>query len=145
MFSQHQVNHGGVQKLPEQVSLYKSHTTEEPSSEVVLTLLPLPPSPVFVCSSRLPICTSSFFGGQKNSKKTKSSQIFSATQRDRGGIGAHIHPGKWFVSVRVRTEDPVQPLLYLSISKPYQLSSTDPHVINSWLIARWSYQQLVDK
>ncbi len=30
LFSPHQVNHGGVQKPPEQVSLYKSHTTEEP-------------------------------------------------------------------------------------------------------------------
>jgi hypothetical protein len=36
------------------------------------------------------------------------------------------HPGKWIVCVCVRTEDSVQPLLYLSISKPYQLSSTDP-------------------
>ncbi len=30
LFSPHQVNHGGVQKPPAQVSLYKSHTTEEP-------------------------------------------------------------------------------------------------------------------
>ncbi len=30
MFSPHQVNHGGVQKVPAQVSLYTSHTTEEP-------------------------------------------------------------------------------------------------------------------
>ena len=30
LFSPHQVNHGGVQKSPTQVSLYKSHTTEEP-------------------------------------------------------------------------------------------------------------------
>jgi hypothetical protein len=30
LFSTHQVNHGGVQKAPAQVSLYKSHTTEEP-------------------------------------------------------------------------------------------------------------------
>ena len=30
LFSPHQVNHGGVQKAPAQVSLYKSHTTEEP-------------------------------------------------------------------------------------------------------------------
>jgi hypothetical protein len=29
LFSPHQVNHGGVQKAPAQVSLYKSHTTEE--------------------------------------------------------------------------------------------------------------------
>jgi hypothetical protein len=28
----------------------------------------------------------------------------------------------------VRTEHPVQPFLYLSIFKPYQLSSTDPPV-----------------
>jgi hypothetical protein len=38
------------------------------------------------------------------------------------------YPGKWIVSVRVKTEHPVQPLLYLSISKPYQISSTDPPV-----------------
>ncbi len=30
LFSPHQVNHGGVQKAPTQVSLYKSHMTEEP-------------------------------------------------------------------------------------------------------------------
>ena len=30
LLSPHQVNHGGVQKPPTQVSLYKSHTTEEP-------------------------------------------------------------------------------------------------------------------
>jgi hypothetical protein len=30
LFRPHQVNHGGVQKSPTQVSLYKSHTTEEP-------------------------------------------------------------------------------------------------------------------
>jgi hypothetical protein len=29
LLSPHQVNHGGVQKPPPQVSLYKSHTTEE--------------------------------------------------------------------------------------------------------------------
>jgi hypothetical protein len=29
LFNPHQVNHGGVQKPPVQVSLYKSHTTEE--------------------------------------------------------------------------------------------------------------------
>ena len=72
--------------------------------------------------------------------------VGTAPYRTRQGGNRSTHyPGKWFVSVRVRTEDPVQPLLYLSISKPYQLSSTDPRAINSWLIARWSYQQLVDK
>jgi hypothetical protein len=35
------------------------------------------------------------------------------------------YPGKLLVSVSVRTEERVQPLLYLSISKSYQLSSTD--------------------
>jgi hypothetical protein len=30
----HQVNHGGVQKPPPEVSLYKSHTTEEPLRRV---------------------------------------------------------------------------------------------------------------
>ncbi len=30
LFTPHQVNHGGVQKDPVQISLYKSHTTEEP-------------------------------------------------------------------------------------------------------------------
>ncbi len=29
LFSPYQVNHGGVQKAPTQVSLYQSHTTEE--------------------------------------------------------------------------------------------------------------------
>ncbi len=45
-----------------------------------------------------------------------------------GGNRSTHYPGKWIVSVRVRTEHPVQPLLYLSISKPYQLSSSDPPV-----------------
>jgi hypothetical protein len=57
---------------------------------------------------------------KKNSRKTRCSQILSVTQRDRDRIGVLIHPGKRFVSVRVRTDDPVQPLLYLSISKPCQ-------------------------
>ena len=30
LFNPHQVNHGGVRKPPVQVSLYNSHTTEEP-------------------------------------------------------------------------------------------------------------------
>jgi len=98
------------------------------SSETVLPHLPLPPSPVFVFSSLFPI-----FG--------------------RGGNRSTHYPGKWVVSVCPRTDHPVQPLLYLSISKPYQLSSiisrpsncqqlcyklvdiTDG-LINSWLIQR---------
>jgi hypothetical protein len=43
----------------------------------------------------------------------------------KGNRNTH-YPGTWIVTVRVRTDHPVQPLLYLSISKPYQLSSTDP-------------------
>ena len=64
-------------------------------------------------------------------EKQKSSPIFFSIvfiHRDRGGNRSTHYPGKWIVSVRVRTEHPVQPLLYLSISKPYQLSSTDPPV-----------------
>ncbi len=30
LFRPHQVNHGGVQQTPSEVSMYKSHTTEEP-------------------------------------------------------------------------------------------------------------------
>ncbi len=37
------------------------------------------------------------------------------THRDRGGNRSTHYPGNWIVSVRVRTEHPVQPLLYLSI------------------------------
>ncbi len=48
------------------------------------------------------------------------------THRDRGDHRNTHYPGKWIVSFRVRTDHPVQPLLYLSISKRYQLSSTDP-------------------
>ena len=62
-------------------------------------------------------------------RKTKSSQIFTikkfqknkkypnfhgVTHRDRGGIGTHIIQ-EWIVSVSVRTEERVQPLLHLSI------------------------------
>jgi hypothetical protein len=32
----------------------------------------------------------------------------------------------------------------LSISKPYQLSSTDPRAVNSWLISKNPYQQSID-
>ena len=169
LFSPHQVNHGGVQKPPAQVSLYKSHTTEEPlrrhrsdrycqvlsshsfvlhyinkvlsgvlslrlldssnglsllritpdfppvefslthfpptdldfsltdfppaSSEVVLTFLSLPPSPVFVFPARLPITRAvpSLLGLKKKFKKNKKeSNLHSVTHRDRGGIGTHI-------------------------------------------------------
>jgi hypothetical protein len=94
------------------------------SSEVVLLLLPLSPSPVFVFSFLFFILHKEW---KKNSKKKiKSSQILG--NRDRGGNRSTHYPGKWIVSVRVRTDHPVQPLLYLSISKPYQLSSTDPPV-----------------
>ncbi len=87
-----------------------------------------------------------FLGGfKKISRKTKTSKIFSVTQRDTGGIGALIHAGTCFVSARVRTEDPVETLLYLSISKPYQLSSTDPPLSTVGWYHGWSYQQLVDK
>jgi hypothetical protein len=60
-----------------------------------------------------------------NSVAIKVSKNFqSVTPPDRGERGAH-YPGKWIVCVSVRTEYSVQPLLYLSISKPHQLSSTD--------------------
>ncbi len=66
------------------------------------------------------------------SEKQKSNQIFCVTlihyDRDRGGNRSTHYPGNWIVSVCVRTEHPVQPLLCLSISKRYQLSSTDPPV-----------------
>ena len=93
-------------------------------------------------------------------EKQKSSQIFIVWHTMTGGvIGAPIIR-EVDCSVCVRTEGPVQPILYLSFSKPYQLSSKDPRVINSWLISRmvynvyyesrkrelkWSYQQLIDK
>ncbi len=120
MFSPHQVNHGGVQKAPAQVSLYKSHTTEEPlrtlrsgrycqvlsihsgqdfapvelspthcphtdvdvslkdfppaSSEAVLPLFPLSPSPVFDFSFLFFILHE---GGKKNFQKNKEVVKFS--------------------------------------------------------------------
>ena len=62
---------------------------------------------------------------------------FPPASSPRGGNRSTHYPRKWIVSVRrVRTEHPVQPLLYLSISKPYQLSSTDPRAINGELISR---------
>ena len=67
------------------------------------------------------------------SRKTKSSQIFIVTHRDRGGIGTH-YPGKWFVSVRVRTEERVQPLQ--SICQFPNLIKYHPQTL--------LYQQLVD-
>jgi hypothetical protein len=70
-----------------------------------------------------------------------------------GGNSNTHYPGKWLVSVRVRTEERVQPLLYLSISKSYQLSSTDSPLstvdntgdglINSWLINQNPCQQSI--
>ena len=41
------------------------------------------------------------------------------------------YAGKWFDFLCVRTEERVQPLLYLWISKSYQLSSTDSHLTTS--------------
>ena len=68
-------------------------------------------SPVFGFLVHLPITRTRFWGLEKKFKKTKSSQIFIVTHRDRGGFGTH-YPGKWFVSVRVRTEERVQSLLH---------------------------------
>jgi hypothetical protein len=55
------------------------------------------------------------------------SRVISLMTREILNRSTH-YPGNWIVSVSVRTEYPVQPFLYLSISKPYQLSSTDPPV-----------------
>ncbi len=63
----------------------------------------------------------------------------------RGGNRNTHYPGKWIVSVSVRTDHPVQLLLYLSISKPYQTIINRPSSISTWLISGWSYQQLVDQ
>jgi hypothetical protein len=69
---------------------------------------------------------------EKNGKKEKNKKVIQFHSvhydRDRGYNRRTHYPGKWIFSVRVRTEYPVQPLQYLSISKPYQLSSTDPPV-----------------
>jgi hypothetical protein len=101
------------------------------SSETVLPFLPLPPSPVFVLSLLFTIFARGmeFFFSEK--QKSRSNIFFNFqvfTHRDRGVNRSTHYPGNWIVSVRVRTEHPVQPLLYLPISKSYQLSSTDPPV-----------------
>ncbi len=100
------------------------------SSETVLPFLSFPPSPVFVLSPSSPFFQRDaiFFSEKQKSIFSNFFFNFLFTQRDRGGNGSTQYPGKWIVSVRVRTEHPVQPLLYLSISKPHQLSSTDPPV-----------------
>ena len=64
------------------------------------------------------------------------------THRDRGDNRSTHYPGNWIVSVRVRTEHPVHPLLYLSISK--QLVDSHDGLINCWLISKVPYQQLLD-
>ena len=63
------------------------------------------------------------------------------------------YPGKWLVSASVRTEERVQLLLHLSISKSCQLSSTDSPLstvgwkhdglIKSWLIRILTNQQVI--
>ena len=85
------------------------------------------PLPYSFCHSSSP-----FF--QKNKKVVKFSQC-DVTHRDRGGNRSTHYPGKWIVSLCVRTEHPVQPLLYLSISKPYH---------DNYHQQTLQYQQLVD-
>ncbi len=114
--------------------------THCPLADVDVSLKVFPPEssetvlPLFACHP-LPYSFFSFLlfilhkGWKKNFQKNKKLVKFSSvTHRDRGDNRNTHYPGKWIVSVCVKTEYPVQPLLYLSISKPYQLSSTDPPV-----------------
>ena len=64
---------------------------------------------------------------------SQKQKVVQFSQCDRGGNRSTHYPGNWIVSVRVRTEHPVQPLLYLSI----------PNVIN-YHQQTLQYQQLVD-
>ena len=68
------------------------------------------------------------------------------THRDRGGIGTHIIResglSRWVWGPRSESNPG------LTIFVNFQILSTIIHrlsSINSWLITRWSYQQLVDK
>jgi hypothetical protein len=87
-----------------------------------LLFLSLSPSPVFVSSLLFTIFTRGMeFFFKKNKKVVMFCWNFQCDTPSGGGNRSTHYPGNWIVSVRVRTEHPVQPLLYLSISKRYQL------------------------
>ena len=91
------------------------------SSEVVLTFLPSAPSPVFVFSAHLTIHTISFLGLRK--KNQEKQKVFFSCEDQRAS-----------------------PTITVFVN--FQISSTIMHrlsPINSWLITRWTYEQLVDK
>ena len=73
------------------------------------------------------LTTCRFLGTYKKNpeklKVVKFSQCDTTWRTDMGGIGAHIFPGKWVVSVPVRTKDQVEALLnrWLVRKNPYQL------------------------
>jgi hypothetical protein len=94
LFLPHQVNHGGVQKAPAQVSLSKSHTTEESLrrrklrriSQVYIlklevTFLPVTPSPVLVFFQHACPLYEQFLGTQKNISRTTKSNLLVGWNR----------------------------------------------------------------
>ncbi len=91
------------------------------SSYSVLAFLPFIPS---VCHIRMPttfahLTSSPKFLKLKKKEKQKGVKFSYCDTPSQGGKGNTHYPGKWFVSVSVRTEERVQPLLLLSISKSY--------------------------
>ena len=85
LFSPHKVNHGGVQKPPPQVSLYKSHTTEESLRRRRSCRY------CQVLSSHEHPTVLKFLEAQKKFKKNKEESIFIVVSR-------------WLVLVSVRSE-----------------------------------------
>jgi hypothetical protein len=65
---------------------------------------------------------------KRRSCHTLSDTDLCPTTNDICSTVHYVSSNSFLRPVRVRTEHPVQPLLYLSISKRYQLSSTDPPV-----------------
>ena len=107
----------------------------------------MPPSPVFVFSALLPTARTSFLGLKKKSRKTKSSQTLIVTPVTEGEY-EHTLSGK-LVCLCACEDRGASPTLTAFVN--FQIFSTiipdspPSESINSWLITRWSYQQLVDK
>ena len=96
------------------------------SSEVVLTFLPFTPSPIFVFPSvsQLHEPQLSCLGVEKKFEEKKS-QIFMVWHKVTGGQLEHTLSGKVACLCECQDRRARPTLLHLSISKSYQLSSTD--------------------
>jgi hypothetical protein len=85
----------------------------------------------------------SFLGFEKKSSEKQKVVKFSWCDTPwLGGNGNTHYPGKWFVSVSVRTEERVQPFVPYCICQFPNLINYHPQTLR---LSTINYQQLVDK